>query len=238
MDHFITFQLHSDKSKTTVDPVLCDIDDIPATKLLKRYLCDQYIGSLENLNTDVQENWMFCSVDAGGEKLAKQFASAFNTQLVIAHKQRNYAKANTVESINILSAIPVEGKTLWIVDDMIDTGNSLCSLIRELAKLNPREINTAIVHPVFSGPAIERIAELKNEGLLNQLVVCDTVSCEGLKETLPGIQIVSSARLSSHVIRVIACNQQMSSLTAAFSPEEYLRKPRLFDFAVAGETED
>ncbi len=157
---------------------------------------------------------------------------------MIAHKQRNYAQANTIESINILSAVPVEGKTLWIVDDMIDTGNSLCSLIRELAKLNPKEVNAAIIHPVFSEPAIEHIGELKNEGLLNQLVVCDTVSCEGLKEALPGIQIVSSARLSSHVIRVIACNQQMSSLTTPFSPEDYLRKPRLFDFAVAGEQEE
>ncbi|MDR2897724.1 MAG: hypothetical protein LBU99_02835 [Spirochaetaceae bacterium] len=237
MDHFITYQLHSDKSKTAVDPVLCDIDDIPATKLLKRYLCDQYIGTLDTLHTEVQENWMFCSVDAGGEKLAKQFASAFNTQLVIAHKQRNYAKANTVESINILSAVPVEGKTLWIVDDMIDTGGSLCGLIRELAKMNPKEINAAVVHPVFSGKAIEALASLKNEGLLNHLVVCDTVSCEGLKEALPGIEIVSSARFSSHVIRVIAFNQQMSRLTAPFAPSEYLQKPRLFGFAVGEEEE-
>jgi ribose-phosphate pyrophosphokinase len=104
--------------------------------------------------------------------------------------------------------------------------------------MNPKEINAAIVHPVFSGPAIEHIAELKNEGVLNQLVVCDTVSCEGLKEALPGIEIVSSARLTSHVIRVIAWNQQMSRLTAPFSPDEYLMKPRLFDFAVGGDDEE
>ena len=73
----------------------------------------------------MREEWLFCSVDAGGEGLAKRFAASFGTGIVISHKQRDYSAANTVESINILTAEPIEGKTLWIIDDMIDTGDSM-----------------------------------------------------------------------------------------------------------------
>ncbi|MDR1900612.1 MAG: ribose-phosphate pyrophosphokinase-like domain-containing protein, partial [Treponema sp.] len=118
MDHLVTYQLHSDKWKSMMDPVNCAMDDIPALTLLKRYLCDAYIRDMETLQKVVRPHWAFCSVDAGGEKIARGFADAFGAPLVVAHKQRNYAKRNTIESINILSAEPVEGKVLWIVDDM------------------------------------------------------------------------------------------------------------------------
>jgi len=102
--HIATYQLHSNKSVSMLDPVICTIDDIPALTLLERYLCDVYIRNISTLETDVRPNWAFCSVDAGGEKLAREFANAFGAPLVVAHKQRDYSKINTIESINILSA--------------------------------------------------------------------------------------------------------------------------------------
>ena len=117
----VTYQLHSDKSKSMLDHTICVMDDIPALTLLKRYLCDVYIKSIEKLEQEVRSQWAFCSVDAGGEKLARVFANAFGAPLVIAHKQRDYSRVNAIESVNILSAEPVEGKALWIVDDMVDT---------------------------------------------------------------------------------------------------------------------
>ena len=89
--HVITFQLHSDKSKTMLDPSVCAIDDIPALTLLKKYLCDTYIKTLSVLEGEVRNNWAFCSVDAGGEKLARIFANSFGAPLVVAHKQRDYS---------------------------------------------------------------------------------------------------------------------------------------------------
>jgi ribose-phosphate pyrophosphokinase len=73
--HIVTFQLHSDKSKSMLDPAICAIDDIPALTLLKKYLCDNYIKTLDNLEQEIKTNWAFCSVDAGGEKLARGFAN-------------------------------------------------------------------------------------------------------------------------------------------------------------------
>jgi ribose-phosphate pyrophosphokinase len=161
-------------------------------------------------------------VDAGGEKLARHFAMAFGTQLVIAHKQRNYERPNAVECINLLSAVPLQDKTIWIVDDMIDTAGSVYNLINELATRQCREINVMVVHPVLSGPAIERLLDLKANGLLARLVVCDTVDCETLRERLPFLETIHSEGLSARIILTIAQDGMMSDMLNAFTPERYL----------------
>jgi len=208
-----------------VDPAICAIDDIPALTLLERYLCDVYIKTAEKLENEVRNNWAFCSVDAGGEKLARIFANSFGAPLVIAHKQRDYSKPNTVESIHILSAEPLEGKSLWIVDDMIDTGGSVETLIRALAPLKPKDINIIAVHAIFSPPASEKLLSLSREGLLNRMIVTDTVSCPGaLLKSMPNLEVVHSAELAAKIIKSIINNESMSKLLRAFSAGIYLNR--------------
>jgi ribose-phosphate pyrophosphokinase len=231
--HFITYQLHSDKSKSMLDPMQCSIDDIPGHTLLKRYLCNAYIQNKENLVNKVRPNWAFCSVDAGGEKLARDFANAFGTPLVIAHKQRDYTKANTIESINILSAEPLEGKVLWIVDDMVDTGGSVESLIRALDSHKPKEVNIMVMHAIFSNPASERLNKLISEGLLNRIIASDTVyrpcfaSSQGSEEIL-NLEVVPSASLSANITWNDVTNSPLSKLFRTFVVEKYLNSQNLF----------
>jgi ribose-phosphate pyrophosphokinase len=223
--HIVTYQLHSDKSKSIVDPTICGIDDIPALTLLERYLCDAYIRDMETLKKTVRSQWAFCSVDAGGEKLARQFANAFGSPLVVAHKQRDYSKSNSIKSINILSAEPVEGKALWIIDDMVDTAGSVESLIRALAPLRPAEINIIAVHAIFSPPAAERLSALCAEGLLKHLIVTDTVyNPSKIPADIPNLEVVPSAGLSSRVIRTILTNSSLSKLMRSFNAELYFKK--------------
>ena len=223
--HIVTFQLHSDKSKTMLDPSICAIDDIPALKLLKRHLCDVYIQSVEKLEQEVRQQWAFCSVDAGGEKLARVFANSFGAPLVVAHKQRDYSRPNTVESINILSAEPLDGKSLWVVDDMVDTAGSVERLIRTLASLNPKDINIIAVHALFSPPAAERLEALAREGLLRRMIVTDTVcGSDFLSQHIPGLEIVHSAELAAKIIKAIVNNESMSNLLRPFNAGEYLAK--------------
>jgi len=220
--HIITFQLHSDKSKTMLDPSLSAIDDIPALTLLKKYLCDKYIKTFDKLENEVRNNWAFCSVDAGGEKLARVFANSFGAPLVVAHKQRDYSKPNTIESINILSAESLKDKSLWIVDDMIDTAGSVEKLIRVLTQLKPKDINIISVHAVFSSPAVSKLRSLTQEGLLNRMIVTDTVSCSNYTEQIKGLEIVQSAELSSQIIKAIINNESMSKLMRPFDAGIYL----------------
>jgi ribose-phosphate pyrophosphokinase len=221
--HIVTFQLHSDKSKTMVDPTICAIDDIPALTLLKQYLCDTYIKTKEKLIQEVRQSWAFCSVDAGGEKIARVFANSFGAPLVVAHKQRDYSKPNTIESIHILSAEPLEGKNLWIVDDMIDTAGSIETLINALASHKPKEINVISVHALFSNPSSEKLGALNKKGLLNRLIVTDTVCCsDSIRQKFPYLEVVHSSELAAKIIKAIVSHESMSKLLRPFNAEVYL----------------
>jgi ribose-phosphate pyrophosphokinase len=227
-NQIVTYQLHSDKSKSMLDPTICLIDDIPAVTLLQKYLCDIYIRDLETLKDTVRPNWAFCSVDAGGEKLARQFANAFMTPLVIAHKQRDYSKPNSVESVNILSAESLEKKTLWIVDDMVDTAGSVTTLITALADHKPAEINIIATHALFSPPAQEKLSTLKKKGLLNRIIVTDTVCC-GEDSGIPGLKVVPSAALSARVVNTVVTNGSVAELMQPFNAESYFKEQDLFN---------
>ena len=226
--HIVTYQLHSDKSKSIVDPAICLMDDIPALFLLQKYLSDVYIQSHENLENVVRAHWAFCSVDASGEKIARSFANGFRAPLVVAHKQRDYSRSNTVGSINILSAEPLEGKVLWIVDDMIDTASSAENLINALKPLKPKEINLVAVHAIFSPPATQRLKQLSDNGLLKRIIVTDTVT-PSISDELPNIEVVPSAELSARVIRAILTNSSMRKLLRTFDADIYLNSPNLFN---------
>lgn len=224
INHYITFQLHSEKSKSFIDPVLCVVDDIPAQALLKTYLCDTEIKTRARLHGEVRDNWLFCSVDAGGEALAKRFAASFGTRIVISHKQRDYSTTNTVESINILTSDPIEGKTVWIIDDMIDTGDSMYKLVRELARRSPAVINIAIVHAIFSPPALDRIGELCDQRLLGTILVTDTVPCtQDLVKRLPCMRVVQSTAMAAEIVYRLNTEQPMSPLLAQFNADDYLK---------------
>ena len=226
--HVTTFQLHSNKSESMLDPTVCTIDDIPALTLLERYLCDVYIRNTKTLEEEVRQNWAFCSVDAGGEKLAREFANAFGSPLVVAHKQRDYSKTNFIESINILSAEPIEGKVLWIVDDMVDTAGSVESLIRAMSAQKPKEINIITVHAIFSDPATLKLNRLAEEGLLNRIIATDTAGITEFPGIIPSIEIVPSAELAARIIRILVTNESMGKLMNPFNAEKYLNSPGLF----------
>ena len=228
VDQIITYQLHSEKSKTVVDPRVCAIEDVPAGPLMMEYLTNHMIRKPDTLSGEVKDRWLFCSVDAGGESVARAYASAFGTNLVIAHKQRNYHTANSVEAINILSDTDITGKHVWIVDDMIDTGGSVFALVKELSARGVGDVDIAIIHPVLSDPATDRLCELHAAGMLNRVVAIDTVDCGGLTERLPFLQIVSSARLSAEIVMRMHEEQSLSPFFDPFDPRHYLSSLELF----------
>ncbi len=190
-------------------------------------MCDNIIETRERLHGEVRRQWLFCSVDAGGEALAKKFAGSFGTKIIISHKQRDYSTTNKVESISILTAEPIAGKTVWIIDDMIDTGDSMCKLVHELARYSPASINIAIVHAVFSPPAMERIGELCDRKLIGTLLVSDTVACtQQFLQKLPCVRVVSSTRLAAEIIYRLHAELALSPLLAQFNADDYLKENR------------
>ena len=226
--HIITYQLHSKIAQSMLDPTICSLDNIRALTLLEKYLCDNYIRNIPYLEDTVRKHWAFCSLDAGGENEVRDFANSFGTSLVVAHKIRDYSKTNCIKSINILSAEPVEGKVLWIVDDLLDTMGSVESLIRALAPLKPAEINVIAVHATFSDPAPERIRKLYSEGLLKRIIVTDTVCLSSFKDEFPFLEVVSSTELSAQLLHTFMTNNSMGKLMETFNAGRYLKNSGLF----------
>jgi ribose-phosphate pyrophosphokinase len=225
VDHYLTFQLHSEKSRTFIDPVRCDVDDLPAHELLKAHLCDTAIGTAERLRSEVQRRWVFCSVDAGGETIAKRFAASFGTRIVIAHKQRDYSEPDTIESITLLESAPIKGTVVWVVDDMISTAGSVYPLVKELAAREPAEINIATVHPVFSPPALERLGELCDRGLVRTILATDTVPCtDEIRRRLPCLRVVPTVGYTAEVVHRLNADQPLSSLLQPFDARRYLSR--------------
>ena len=224
----VTYQLHSNKSQCMLDPAVCYIDDVPALNLLARYICNVYIRDIKTLEEEVRNTWAFCSVDAGGEKLAREFANAFGAPLVVAHKQRDYSVSNKIESVSVLSAVSLENKVLWIVDDMIDTAGSVEGLIKALTVFKPREINAVAAHALFSPPAVMRLNRLSEEGLLQRIIVSDTVGTSAFTESIPFLEVVPSAELSARVVGSIIRNDSIGKMMRPFDAEKYLKSPNLF----------
>lgn len=223
VNHMVTYNLHSDMSVSMVDPVSCLMDNIPALKLLKEHIVRTRIGGRAGLEA-VKRDWVFCSVDAGGEVLAKKFASSFGTEMVVAHKQRDHSVANSILSTRILSRGSLRGRTVWIVDDILDTGRSIQRLIQELEGREVRKINIAVVHAVLSPPALESLAELRRSGLLDAVVVTDTVALPpGALEEHGFLEVVSSARLSAEIIHRLHSDAPLSELFDPFRPDLHFK---------------
>ena len=223
VNHIITYQLHSDLSKTMVDPTLCAFDNVPAQVLLKRHIADNFIRSEDTLLKDVRSRWLFCSVDAGGEGMAKRFGVSFGTSIVIAHKQRDYSTTNKIESVNILSSVPIEGRSVWVIDDMIDTASSVYVLVKELARRGVASVNIAVIHAVCSGPACERLHELCESGYLKNLIVCDTIACpQKMRDLVPCLRVVSSAELSAAIVFRLNQDMALSDFFMPFNARRYL----------------
>lgn len=221
VDSIVTYQLHSDKSKTAVDPTVCQMEDIPAISTMMEFIAREILGSKVRWE-QAKERWLFCSVDAGGETMARKYAQAFDIPLIIAHKQRDYRNVNTVRQINILSDSEIRDKDIWIVDDMVDTAGSLIRLAAELKRRNVRSINMAAIHPVLSPPAVDRLDELHQKGELNELLFLDTIPItEHIRNRLPFMKIVDSSRVTAELIMHMHANTSLSPFFVDFSAVEY-----------------
>ena len=200
-NHIITYQIHSEKSKMMVDPVTAYIDDIPLYPVIQRYILKEFVKTRDYFHDVVHNNWAICSVDAGGEKVARNFADIFSCQLIIANKRRSYSKTNTIEGVSLLTDESIEGKTVWVIDDMIDTAGSIVELLKALKEKKPAQVNVAVVHPVLSGPGISRLIELHDLKYLDNLMVCDTIwISDQMKKDLPFMQIIPTAPLAADII--------------------------------------
>ena len=175
--------------------------DIPVDNLLGSPL---FVSYFKERFGDDPEHTMIVSPDVGSVARARAFAQKMGMNMAIVDKRRQ--KANSSEVMNIIG--DVQGMRVILLDDMVDTGGSLCGAAKALVEIGgATEVYACASHGVLSGPAIDRI----NESVIKEVVFLDTIPAkEGVK--CDKIKYLSSAGILADAIGFIYHEDSVSRL--------------------------
>ena len=152
---------------------------------------------------DISDIMVVCP-DIGSVARARNFAKKYNMQMAIIDKRR--PRANVAEVMNIIG--DVKGRTVILVDDIIDTAGTLCAGARALMEVGgAKEIYAGATHGVLSGPAVQRIAE----SVIKEVVLVDTIPLPEEKQ-IDKIKMLSCAPLLAEEIERIYDGLPVSTL--------------------------
>ena len=156
-DRVLTMDLHANQIQGFFD---IPVDNLLGSPVFVDYFAEKF--------RDCHEDTMVVSPDVGSVARARAFATKLDMPMAIVDKRRQ--KANSSEVMNIIG--DVRGKNVILLDDMVDTGGSLCHAAKALVEIGGAKTVTACAsHGVLSGPAIDRI----NGSVLDEVVFLDTI---------------------------------------------------------------
>ena len=175
--------------------------DIPVDHLFSAPLIVDYVRQ------NPIENLMVVAPDTGGAERARAYAKRLDAGLALCDKRRE--KANVAEVMNVVG--DVEGKNCLIIDDMCDTGGTICKVAAALYRNGANDIYAAFSHAVLSGNAVDNLSgsHIKKIIVTNTIPLCDTA--RRLKEE-GRIEILSVANLLAKAIKSIHDETSVSSL--------------------------
>jgi ribose-phosphate pyrophosphokinase len=190
VNRVLVMDLHADQIQGFFD---IPVDNIYAAPIL--------LGDIWKHNYD---NLVVVSPDVGGVVRARAIAKRMDAELAIIDKRR--PRANVAEVMHIIGE--VEGRNCVIMDDMVDTANTLCQAAQALRDRGAQRVMAYATHPVLSGKAIERL----NGSVLDELVVTDTIPLSEEAQKCLKIRQLSCAALIGETISRIAREDSVSSL--------------------------
>ena len=158
----------------------------------------------ERLSKSDLDNLMFVSPDTGGVVRTRSLAKQFNADIAIVDKRR--PKAGEAEVMNIIG--DVAGRNCILLDDIVDSGGTLCNAAKALKDKGANKVSAYITHGVLSDHAVERIT--KSE--LTEVVITDTISQPKKVKDCKKIREVPVATLLGEAIRRIANDESVSKL--------------------------
>jgi ribose-phosphate pyrophosphokinase len=191
VDRILTVDLHAGQIQ--------GFFDIPTDNLFAAPLMARDIK--ENLDTS---NAMIVSPDVGGVVRARALAKRIDAPLAIVDKRRE--RAGESEVMNIIG--DVSGRSCILVDDIVDSGGTLCNAADALLANGAKEVFAYITHGVLSGGAVARIASSK----LKELVLTDSIQPTEAVKVAKNIRVISVATLMGEAIGRTATESSVSSL--------------------------
>ncbi|MFM7847227.1 MAG: ribose-phosphate pyrophosphokinase [Rubrivivax sp.] len=190
VERVLTMDLHADQIQGFFD---IPVDNIYASPVL--------LTDLKNKN---YPELVVVSPDVGGVVRARALAKQLGCDLAIIDKRR--PKANVSEVMHVIGEI--EGRNCVIMDDMIDTAGTLVKAAEVLKERGAGRVYAYCTHPVFSGPAIERIAGSD----LDEVVITNTIPLTDAAKACGKIRQLSVAFLFAETIRRISDGESVTSL--------------------------
>jgi ribose-phosphate pyrophosphokinase len=190
IDRLLTMDLHSDQIQGFFDT---PVDNIYSSPIL--------LGDIWKRN---HPELVVVSPDVGGVVRARAIAKRLECDLAIIDKRR--PKPNVAKVMHIIG--DVKGRTCIIMDDMVDTANTLCEAANALKEHGAKKVMAYCTHAVLSGSAAERVTN----SALDELVVTDTIPLRDDARACTKIRQLSVAELLAETIRRISNEDSVSSL--------------------------
>jgi ribose-phosphate pyrophosphokinase len=191
VDRVLAMDLHSAQIQGYFD-IPCD--HIYGSPVLVDYLAGRDFGDV-----------VVVSPDVGGVARARAFAKQMNdAPLAIIDKRRS--GHNVAESLTVIG--DVAGRTAILIDDMIDTGGTICAGARLLRERGATRVLACATHAVFSPPAVER---LSTQGLFEEVIVTNSIPL-GEERRFPQLQVLSVANMLGEAIWRIHEESSVSSM--------------------------
>ncbi|MBL8316182.1 MAG: ribose-phosphate pyrophosphokinase [Rubrivivax sp.] len=192
VERVLTMDLHADQIQGFFD---IPVDNIYASPVL-----------LSDLKSKDHPNLVVISPDVGGVVRARALAKQLGCDLAIIDKRR--PSANVSEVMHVIGES--EGRNCVIMDDMIDTAGTLVKAAEVLKSRGARSVYAYCTHPVFSGPAVERI----KASHIDEVVITNTIALSDEAKACPKIRQLSVAFLFAETIRRISDGESVTSLFA------------------------
>ena len=186
----LTIELHASQIQGFFN---IPVDHLYASPILLEYLGERF-----------QRDLVIVSPDAGGVERARAFAKRLNVALAIIDKRREIP--NVAQVMYIIG--DVAGKEAILLDDMVDTGGTLCNAALALKEEGAENVYAYCTHGVFSGRAIETLMESP----LKEVIVTDTIPLRGEAISCKKLKILSVAPILGEAIKRIHLDESVSSL--------------------------
>lgn len=171
------------------------LDHLTALPVLTDYVASKY--DLENMT--------IVSPDAGRVRLADNWSDRLRAPLAIIHKRHDPTVANQVKVHEVVG--DVAGRTCLLVDDMIDTGGTVCQAANALLEHGAARVICAATHPILSGPAAERI----NATPFEEVIFTNTLPIAA-EVDIPKMTVLSIAPLLAQAIHEVFEDGSVASL--------------------------
>ncbi len=188
-DRVLTVDLHAGQIQGFFD---IPVDEMSAMYLTARYFVDKGL-----------EAPVVVSPDLGNTKRARNFADILGSPLAIIEKRR-VGNQDKAEMLNLIGS--VEGKQAVIVDDEIDTAGSITQAAQVCLDAGAREVYASCIHPVFSGPAVERLVN----SAIREVVVTNTIALPPEKR-FDKLVVLSVAELLGEAIQRVHAGASVST---------------------------